>query len=104
MTLVVSATLRAKAGKEQRLREVLAEISAPSRAEPGNRFYQAHQSVDDPQRFFVYEQYADEASYRAHQESEHYTRLIKGEAAPELIADREIDLFETIDANPPPNA
>ena len=44
MAYVVSAYWRAKEGKEQRLTEVIDELTAPSRAEPGNRFYQAQGS------------------------------------------------------------
>jgi quinol monooxygenase YgiN len=103
MSYVVSATLRAKPGAEQRLAEVLAAMAAPSRAEPGNRFYQPHRSADDPQLFYVYEQYADEAAYTAHQESEHYIRLIQGEAGPELLADRSVSIYEPLeDPGTPP--
>jgi len=97
MAYVVSAKWRAKAGKEDRLLEVIREITPPSRAEPGNVFYQAQRSVDDPRLFYLYEQYVDEAGYRAHQDSEHFTRLVKEEAIPDLLEDRERAFYETID-------
>ena len=70
-------------------------MTEPSRAEPGNVFYQAQRSLDDPQLFYLYEQYVDEAGYVAHQESEHFTRLVKGEAIPELLETREREFYET---------
>src|SRR4029079_17401786 len=46
---------------------------------------------------FLYEQYVDEAGYQAHQDSEHFTRLVKQEAIPELLAERERAFYTTID-------
>jgi len=93
---VVSAYWRAKDGKADRLAEVIEALLAPSRAEPGNVFYQAHRAVDDPQLFYLYEQDTDEAAYEAHMDSEHFTRLVKQEAIPELLEDRRREFFATL--------
>ena len=95
MAYVVSAKWRAKPGKEERLKALCEEMTEPSRAEPGNVYYQAQRSLEDPQLFYLYEQYVDEAGYVAHQESEHFTRLVKGEAIPELLEAREREFYET---------
>jgi quinol monooxygenase YgiN len=97
MAYVVSAKWRAKEGKEERLLELIREITPPSRAEQGNVFYQAQRSAEDPRLFYLYEQYVDEAGYQAHMDSEHFTRLVKEEAIPELLEDREREFYETID-------
>lgn len=96
MAYVVCAHWRAKEGKADRLEEVIAELLGPSRAEPGNVFYQAHRSPEDPQLFYLYEQYADEAAYEAHMASDHFTRLVKDEAIPELLEDRRREFFQTL--------
>jgi quinol monooxygenase YgiN len=96
MAYVVSAHWRAKQGKEERLAELIEELTPPSRAEPGNLFYQAQRAVDDPQLFYLYEQYADEAAYQAHMDSDHFTRLVKEEAIPELLETRERAFYTTI--------
>ena len=96
MAYVVSAHWRAKEGKEDRLAQLIGELTAPSRAEPGNLFYQAQRAVDDPQLFYLYEQYADETAYEAHMDSEHFTRLVKEEAIPELLEARERAFYTTI--------
>jgi quinol monooxygenase YgiN len=96
MAYVVSAKWRAKAGQEDRLAEICQEMTEPSRNEPGNLFYQAHRSPEDPQLFYLYEQYADQAGYQAHMDSEHFTRLVKGEAIPDLLEAREREFFETL--------
>ena len=97
MAYVVTAKWRAKEGKAERLLEVIREMTPPSRAEAGNRFYQAQRSAEDPQLFYLYEQYVDEAGYEAHMDSEHFTRLVKQEAIPELLAERERAFYTTID-------
>ena len=96
MACVVSALWRAKEGCEGRIAEIVGELIGPSRAEPGCLFYQPHRSPDDPRLFFLYEQYADEAGYQAHMDSAHFTRLVKGEAIPELLEAREREFFETL--------
>jgi quinol monooxygenase YgiN len=96
MAYVVSAHWRAKEGKEDRLAELIEELAPPSRAEPGSLFYQAQRSVDDPRLFYLYEQYADEAAYQAHMDSEHFTRLVKEEAIPDLLETRERAFYTTI--------
>jgi len=96
MAYVVAAKWRANEGKADRLLEVIEEMTPPSRAEPGCRFYQAQRSEEDPQLFFLYEQYADQAGYEAHMDSEHFTRLVKQEAIPELLAERERAFYTTI--------
>jgi quinol monooxygenase YgiN len=97
MAYVVAARWRANPGKADRLLEMIREMTPPSRAEPGNVFYQAQRSVEDPRLFYLYEQYVDEAGYQAHQDSEHFTRLVKEEAIPDLLEDRDRAFYETID-------
>jgi len=96
MAYVVAATYRAKEGEEERIREILELMAAPSRAEPACRFYQAHRSPEDPRTFFLYEQYDDEAGYQAHMASEHFERHIKGEAIPRLES-RQRAFYITLD-------
>jgi len=96
MAYVVAATYRAREGEEERIREILELMAAPSRAEPACRFYQAHRSPEDPRVFFMYEQYDDEAGYQAHMATEHFERHIKGEAIPRLES-RERAFYVTLD-------
>jgi len=96
MAYVVCAKWRAKEGKADRLLEVIEEMTPPSRAEPGNVYYQAQRSAENPRLFFLYEQYADEAGYEAHMASEHFTRLVKEEAIPNILEAREREFYETV--------
>jgi quinol monooxygenase YgiN len=93
---VVAAKWRAHPDKVDRLLEVFEELTPPSRAEPACRFYQVQRAEEDSALFFLYEQYADEAGYQALMDSEHFTRLVKQEAIPDLLASREREFYITI--------
>jgi quinol monooxygenase YgiN len=95
MAYVVVARWRAKEGCEDRLAQVIAELTPLSRAEPGSLFYQANRSVDDPRLFLFYEQYVDEDAYLAHGASDHFKRLGHDYAIPELLEDRQREFFTT---------
>ncbi len=95
MAYVVLAKWTAKEGLEDRLTEIIEEMTEPSRAEPGNRYYQAQRSVEDARVFLLYEQYEDEAGYEAHMASDHFTRLVKEEAIPDVLEAREREFYET---------
>jgi quinol monooxygenase YgiN len=96
MAFVVAAHWRATDGAQDRVAEIIEELTPLSRAEPGNRYYQAQRSPEDPRHFFLYEIYEDEAAYHAHMETEHFTRLAKEEAIPNLLEAREREFFETL--------
>jgi quinol monooxygenase YgiN len=74
----------------------LGPLVEASRAEPGCLQYQAHRSPDDPNVIFLYEQYADEAAYKAHSESEHFKRYAVGELFPRRTSS-ERAVYETWD-------
>jgi quinol monooxygenase YgiN len=96
MAYVVCAKWTAKEGKEDRLTQICEEMTEPSRAEPGNIFYQAQRDPENPRLFFLYEQYVDEGGYEAHMASEHFTRLVKEEAIPAVLESREREFYETL--------
>ena len=62
-------------------REALVE---PSRAEEGVLVYIPNRDPEDSTKFFIYEQYVDEAAYTAHTETEHFKKHGFGDAIPRL--------------------
>jgi autoinducer 2-degrading protein len=72
--ICLAVNLLAKAGHEQEIKNNFAKLAPLSRKEPGCRLYIAHQSVDDPRKFLVYEQYDDNAALEFHRKSEHFQR------------------------------
>jgi quinol monooxygenase YgiN len=96
MAFIVAATYHAKPGEEEQIRRILEIMGPLSRKEPGCLFYQAHRSPDDSRVFFLYEQYRDEAGYKAHLETEHFIQHIKSDAIPRLES-RERAFYMTLD-------
>jgi quinol monooxygenase YgiN len=95
MAYVVCANYLARPGSEARIGAIIEAMTEPSRAEPGCLHYQGHRSLSDPRRFFLYEVYVDEAAYVAHQASDHFKRLIAGEAVA-LLEIRERAIYQPI--------
>lgn len=81
---IVCARLTAKPGEEETIASAMRELVPASRAEPGCVAYFAHRDVSDAGRFMFYEQYVDEAAYKAHQATEHYRRWATGVIAPAI--------------------
>ena len=96
MAYVVTAKWTAKEGEEEIVLDAVRNLVGPSRAEPGCLYYQPHRDPENPRVFFFYEQYVDEAAYKAHGESEHFQRHGLGEAIP-LLETRERAFYETLD-------
>lgn len=94
MSFVVIAHYRARAGEEQRVRDALARMIAPSRAEPGNLMYEVCADPDDPAVFAIYEKYAGADAFRAHTESPHFATWLRGEVLPRLAERTRYDLTE----------
>ena len=70
--VVLAVTWMAKVGRESEVITVFDKLSAESRKEPGCLMYQVHKHKTDPRRFFIYEQYKDEAALQTHRESAHF--------------------------------
>ncbi|HLG62213.1 MAG TPA: putative quinol monooxygenase [Ktedonosporobacter sp.] len=96
MAFVVAALWRAKKGQEETIARVIEKMTPLSKQEPGCLFYQAHRSKDDPQLFFLYEQYVSEAGYEAHMATPHFEQYVRGEALPHLES-RERAFYETME-------
>src|ERR1043166_4120478 len=70
--LTVVAKIRAAKGKGDALAALLAEQAGVVRkAEPGCLVYRPHRSTKDPELFYFYEQYKDDAAFDAHRKAPH---------------------------------
>jgi quinol monooxygenase YgiN len=96
MAYVVSAIYRTLEGEEEHVASILRTMGPLSRSEPACLHYQAHRSSEDPRIFFLYEQYADEAGYFAHQKTDHFKQHILGDAIPRLER-RDRAFYTTLD-------
>jgi quinol monooxygenase YgiN len=66
MTWALYAEFTAVPGAEGRVSELVRELTARVRAEPGNLAFTPHTLVGEPRRWFVYEVYRDEEAFREH--------------------------------------
>lgn len=84
--VTVSVVLLAKPGLESRLRQVLAALIAPSRAEDGCLNYYMHESRETPGLFMLYMNWRDEAAFNRHVATPH-VQAFDNDQAGELLAE-----------------
>ncbi len=93
--VVLAVTWMAKIGRESEVTAIFEKLTAESRKESGCVMYQAHKHKTDPRRFFIYEQYQDDAALEAHRTAPHFLQWAKKDLP--KIADRvEGHLFEPL--------
>lgn len=93
--ICVAVTYVIKAGHEEQAVPLFRELTKHTRAEPGCRQYQAHRSPADPRRFFLYEQYDDQAALDAHRASPHFAQFATGGLFP-IIESRSPEFYEPL--------
>ena len=82
--LVVTAFWEAKPGEADSLVEIIRKFLPQAQGEPGVKAFQIHQSLTEPEKFFFYEVFRDEAAFADHQQTDHFKALIAGQALPKL--------------------
>ena len=70
--IVLAVTWVAHPGHEAEVAGIFGKLETASRQEPGCLLYIVHRHRDNPARFFIYEQYRDEAALQAHRDSPHF--------------------------------
>jgi quinol monooxygenase YgiN len=91
----VIATIRAKDGRKEEVKQELMGLVGPTRAEKGCLTYQLHQSLEDNSLFMFYEQWASRKDLDEHMHMPHMkAHLLR---ARELFAEPpKITLWEAI--------
>jgi quinol monooxygenase YgiN len=93
--VVLAVTWMAKVGREAEMAGVFSKLTGESRKEPGCVMFVAHRHKTEPRRFFVYEQYQDDAALEAHRASPHFLQYAKKELP--KVGDRvEGNLYEPL--------
>lgn len=90
--ICVAVTYQFKPGHEDAAVTLFQKLTAATRAEPGCRMYLAHRSVTDPLRYFLYEQYDDQAALDAHRAAPHFAEFAVGGLFP-LLESRSPELY-----------
>lgn len=84
--IVLAVTWQAKAGHETKVAELFRKLTAEARNESGCLMFQVHRHRDDVRRFFIYEQYKDDAALEAHRKTPHFLEYARKQLLP--IAER----------------
>jgi (4S)-4-hydroxy-5-phosphonooxypentane-2,3-dione isomerase len=77
--VVLAVTWQAKDGWQDEVANLFRTLQQESRKEAGCLMYVVHRHRTDAHRFFIYEQYRDDAALKAHRDSEHFQRYAVGE-------------------------
>ena len=71
MPMILYAEFTAKPGPESEMGRLIFGLAEDVRREPGNTEFTVYRERDNPRKFFVFEQYLDEASFEAHVSAEY---------------------------------
>ncbi len=93
--ICVAVTYVIQPGHEAEAVDLFRKLTDHTRAEPGCRMYLAHRSITDPLRFFLYEQYADQAALDAHRAAPHFEQYVK-QGLFQIFQSRSPELFEPL--------
>jgi quinol monooxygenase YgiN len=93
--VTVTATIKAKPGLEQQVREALMALVGPTRKEPGCINYDLHQSLDDSGLFMLYENWTSRRDLDEHLNMP-YLKDFLAKATDILAEPVEIKLWEMI--------
>jgi quinol monooxygenase YgiN len=66
VSMILYAEFTAKPGSETEVGRLISGLAEDVRREPGNTEFTVYRERDNPRKFFVFEQYLDEASFEAH--------------------------------------
>jgi quinol monooxygenase YgiN len=88
--MILYAEFTARSGSESEVASLISGLAEQVRREPGNTEFTVYRERDNPRKFFVFEQYLDEASFDAHISAEY--GLIFNQQLASLIEEGESQL------------
>lgn len=94
--ICVAVTYIMRSGTENEAKELFSKLAPETRKEPGCRMYVVHQSTTNPQQFFLYEQYDDQAALDAHRAAPHFEKYAKNGLFA-LIESRSPEIYQPLD-------
>ena len=91
--LQVIARHTMRAGTEDEVFPLVAELIAAARTEPGNLAFDAYRSVEEPRSYVLLERYASRDAFAAHRESPHFKDIVLDRLTP-LLEHRTAEAFD----------
>ena len=92
----VVATYGTKPGLTEDVLDLLKDMAAATRREPGNVSYEFYRGVEDPARIVILESYQDADDFDRHRESEHFVGIGAGKIIPRLVS-RHISTYTSVE-------
>jgi len=84
-TLALAVTWEARPGEADAIADILRRMASTVRSkEPGVLRFEPHRSPSNDHVFFLYELFADQAAFEAHQQTDHFKSLIVEQGLPKL--------------------
>ena len=71
MPVILYAEFTAKPGSESQVETLISGLAEKVRREPGNTEFTVYRERDDLRKFFIFEQYLDDASFETHISAEY---------------------------------
>jgi quinol monooxygenase YgiN len=90
--ITVVARYRTRPEAVDDVRELLGRHATASEAEAGCQSFRAHQAVEDPTAFVLYEVYDSPEAFAAHRVSEHFRANVEETLVP-LLVERDWTVF-----------
>jgi len=94
--IVLAVTWVARTGREAEVAALLSKLTEESRKEPGCVMYQVHRHRTEQRRFFIYEQYKDDAAIEAHRAAPHFMQYARKDL-PKMADRTEGNLYEPLE-------
>ena len=91
--VALAATWEAKEGQGDAVAEILRCMAEAVKAEPGTLLFWPHRSPTNDRIFFLYELFADDAAFAAHQQTDAFKTLVVGQALPKLARRERVQLI-----------
>ena len=79
-TVTIVVPIHAKPARREQVKAALVELAAKSRQETGNMFYVPHETLGDPNKFIIYERWADQAALDFHMEQAYLKEFLEASA------------------------
>jgi quinol monooxygenase YgiN len=99
--VALAATWEAKEGEGEAVADILRRMASAVQSEPGTLLFWPHRSSTNDRVFFLYELFADDAAFAAHQQTDAFKTLIVSQALPKLARRERVQFtpFQHADAS-----
>jgi len=92
--VVVCALITVAEEKGNEYQEKFKGLAAKVRKDPGTITYVLNRSTEDPDKFFVFEQYENEEALKYHASTEHFQAYRKETV--DLVKDRDVSFYHEV--------